>query len=233
MAESKWTEFSDLGVRGYREVWGMQQRVQEEVKRQKMRGERTSNYLFFVEHPPVYTLGKSGKEANMLMDAMQLRAKHAEFIKVDRGGDITFHGPGQLVAYPVVDLENFGMGVKEYVWMLEEVVIGALKKYGLSGERIEGATGVWLGKGLSCERKICAIGVKCSRYVTMHGFALNVNTDLAYFNAIHPCGFVDKGVTSLQKELERGMDMEEVKAEVLRQFQSVMGMEININTIER
>lgn len=233
MAESKWTEFSDLGVRGYREVWEMQQRVQEEVKRQKMRGERTSNYLFFVEHPPVYTLGKSGKEANMLLDAMQLRAKHAEFIKVDRGGDITFHGPGQLVAYPVVDLENFGMGVKEYVWMLEEVVIGALKKYGLSGERVEGATGVWLGKGLSCERKICAIGVKCSRYVTMHGFALNVNTDLAYFNAIHPCGFVDKGVTSLQKELERGMDMEEVKEEVLRQFQSVMGMKININTIER
>lgn len=233
MAESKWTEFSDLGVRGYREVWEMQQRVQEEVKRQKMRGERTSNYLFFVEHPAVYTLGKSGKEANMLLDVMQLRAKHAEFIKVDRGGDITFHGPGQLVAYPVVDLENFGMGVKEYVWMLEEVVIGALEKYGLSGERVEGATGVWLGKGLSCERKICAIGVKCSRYVTMHGFALNVNTDLAYFNAIHPCGFVDKGVTSLQKELERGMDMEEVKAEVLRQFQSVMGMKININTIER
>lgn len=233
MAESKWTEFSDLGVKGYREVWEMQQRVQEEVKRQKMRGERTSNYLFFVEHPPVYTLGKSGKEANMLLDAMQLRVKHAEFIKVDRGGDITFHGPGQLVAYPVVDLENFGMGVKEYVWMLEEVVIGALKKYGLSGERVEGATGVWLGKGLSCERKICAIGVKCSRYVTMHGFALNVNTDLAYFNAIHPCGFVDKGVTSLQKELERGMDMEEVKEEVLRQFRSVMGMKININTIER
>lgn len=233
MAADRETEFSDLGVRDYREVWEMQQRVQEEVKQQKIRGELTSNYLFFVEHPPVYTLGKSGKEANMLWDAVQLRAKHAEFIKVDRGGDITFHGPGQLVVYPVVDLENFGMGVKEYVRALEEVVIRTLKKYGLSGARVEGATGVWLETGSPLERKICAIGVKCSRYVTMHGFALNVNTDLAYFNAIHPCGFVDKGVTSLQKELKRTADMEEVKAEVLRQFRSVMKMKINDNAIER
>lgn len=233
MAADIETEFIDLGVRDYREVWEMQQRVQEEVKQQKIRGELTSNYLFFVEHPPVYTLGKSGKEANMLWDAVQLRAKHAEFIKVDRGGDITFHGLGQLVVYPVVDLENFGMGVKEYVWALEEVVIRTLKKYGLSGARVEGATGVWLETGSPLERKICAIGVKCSRYVTMHGFALNVNTDLVYFNAIHPCGFVDKGVTSLQKELKRAVDMEEVKAEVLRQFQSVMKMKINDNAIER
>ncbi len=233
MAADRETEFSDLGVRDYREVWAMQQRVQEEVKQQKMRGELTSNYLFFVEHPPVYTLGKSGKEANMLWDAVQLRAKHAEFIKVDRGGDITFHGPGQLVVYPVVDLENFGMGVKEYVRALEEVVIRTLKKYGLSGARVEGATGVWLETGSPWERKICAIGVKCSRYVTMHGFALNVNTDLAYFDAIHPCGFVDKGVTSLQKELKRAADMEDVKAEVLRQFRSVMKMKINSKAIER
>ncbi len=233
MAADRETEFSDLGVRDYREVWAMQQRVQEEVKQQKMRGELTSNHLFFVEHPPVYTLGKSGKEANMLWDAVQLRAKHAEFIKVDRGGDITFHGPGQLVVYPVVDLENFGMGVKEYVRALEEVVIRTLKKYGLSGARVEGATGVWLETGSPLERKICAIGVKCSRYVTMHGFALNVNTDLAYFDAIHPCGFVDKGVTSLQKELKRAADMEDVKAEVLRQFRSVMKMKINNKAIER
>lgn len=197
MLTGRETEFSDLGIRDYRKVWEMQQQVLEEVKQRKMQGKAVPGYLFFVEHPPVYTLGKSGKEANMLMDALQLRARCAEFIKVDRGGDITFHGPGQLVVYPVVDLESFGMGVKEYVWALEEVVIGTLGKYGLSGSRVDGATGVWLGTGTLDERKICAIGVKCSRYVTMHGFALNVNTDLSYFDAIHPCGFVDKGVTSL------------------------------------
>ncbi len=233
MLTGRETEFSDLGIRDYRKVWEMQQRVLEEVKQRKMQGKAVPGYLFFVEHPPVYTLGKSGKEANMLMDALQLRARCAEFIKVDRGGDITFHGPGQLVVYPVVDLESFGMGVKEYVWALEEVVIGTLGKYGLSGSRVDGATGVWLGTDTLDERKICAIGVKCSRYVTMHGFALNVNTDLSYFDAIHPCGFVDKGVTSLQKELKRAVDMEEVKAEVLRQFQSVMDMKINTNTIEK
>ncbi len=233
MLTGRETEFSDLGIRDFRKVWEMQQRVLEEVKQRKMQGEAVPGYLFFVEHPPVYTLGKSGKEANMLMDALQLRARCVEFIKVDRGGDITFHGPGQLVVYPVVDLESFGMGVKEYVWALEEVVIGTLGKYGLSGSRVDGATGVWLGTGTLDERKICAIGVKCSRYVTMHGFALNVNTDLSYFDAIHPCGFVDKGVTSLQKELKRAVDMEEVKAEVLRQFQTVMDMKINTNTIEK
>ncbi len=233
MLTGRETEFSDLGIRDYRKVWEMQQQVLEEVKQRKMQGKAVPGYLFFVEHPPVYTLGKSGKEANMLMDALQLRARCAEFIKVDRGGDITFHGPGQLVVYPVVDLESFGMGVKEYVWALEEVVIGTLGKYGLSGSRVDGATGVWLGTGTLDERKICAIGVKCSRYVTMHGFALNVNTDLSYFDAIHPCGFVDKGVTSLQKELKRAVDMEEVKAEVLRQFQTVMDMKINTNTIEK
>ncbi len=233
MLTGRETEFSDLGIRDYRKVWEMQQRVLEEVKQRKMQGKAVPGYLFFVEHPPVYTLGKSGKEANMLMDALQLRARCAEFIKVDRGGDITFHGPGQLVVYPVVDLESFGMGVKEYVWALEEVVIGTLGKYGLSGSRVDGATGVWLGTDTLDERKICAIGVKCSRYVTMHGFALNVNTDLSYFDAIHPCGFVDKGVTSLQKELKRAVDMEEVKAEVLRQFQTVMDMKINTNTIEK
>lgn len=233
MAVERETEFCDLGVRDYREVWELQLQTQEKVKQQKIRGGATSGYLFFVEHPPVYTLGKSGKEANMLMSAVQLRAKHAEFIKVDRGGDITFHGSGQLVVYPVVDLENFGMGVKEYVWELEEVVIRTLKKYGLSGTRVAGATGVWLDTGTPSERKICAIGVKCSRYVTMHGFALNVNTDLTYFDAIHPCGFVDKGVTSLQKELKRPVDMEEVKAEILRQFRLVMCMKINSNSIER
>lgn len=220
------TVYKDLNRGNYREVWEIQERVLEETRERKLQGKETENYLFFVEHPPVYTLGKSGKEANMLIDAIQLRAQHAEFIKVDRGGDITFHGPGQLVAYPVLDLENFGWGVKEYVHGLEEVVIQSIREYGLEGVRAEGATGVWLDVGKTGERKICAIGVKCSRYITMHGFALNVNTDLNYFSYIHPCGFVDKGVTSLEKELGCKIDMEEVKQVVLRCFRNVMGMEI-------
>lgn len=224
--EKRYTIYEDLGSRRYREVWEMQEKVLEETRERKLQGQVTSNYLFFVEHLPVYTLGKSGKEGNMLIDTIQLRAKHAEFIKVDRGGDITFHGPGQLVAYPVIDLENFGWGVKEYVHELEEVVIRSIREYGIEGSRVEGATGVWLEAGSSRERKICAIGVKCSRYITMHGFALNVNTDLSYFNYIHPCGFIDKGVTSLEKELGHKVDMGEVKQVVLRCFREVMGMEI-------
>lgn len=224
--EKRYTIYEDLGSRRYREVWEMQEKVLEETRERKLQGQVTSNYLFFVEHLPVYTLGKSGKEGNMLIDTIQLRAKHAEFIKVDRGGDITFHGPGQLVAYPVIDLENFGWGVKEYVHELEEVVIRSIREYGIEGSRVEGATGVWLEAGSSRERKICAIGVKCSRYITMHGFALNVNTDLSYFNYIHPCGFIDKGVTSLEKELGHKVGMEEVKQVVLRCFREVMGMEI-------
>ncbi|CCZ06154.1 lipoyl(octanoyl) transferase LipB [Culturomica massiliensis] len=224
--EKRHTIYEDLGSRRYREVWEMQEKVLEETRERKLQGKVTSNYLFFVEHLPVYTLGKSGKEGNMLIDTIQLRARHAEFIKVDRGGDITFHGPGQLVAYPVIDLENFGWGVKEYVHELEEVVIRSIREYGIEGCRVEGATGVWLEAGSSRERKICAIGVKCSRYITMHGFALNVNTDLSYFNYIHPCGFIDKGVTSLEKELGHKVSMEEVKQVVLRCFREVMGMEI-------
>lgn len=220
----KMTKYIDLGRRAYREVWEQQESLLEKVKLEKEEGKPTDNYLLLVEHNPVYTLGKSGNEANMLMNMMQLRARQAEFIKVDRGGDITFHGPGQLVAYPVIDLENFGKGVKEYVDGLEEVVIRTLERYGLEGKRVKGATGVWLGVGTLAERKICAMGVKCSRYVTMHGFALNVNTDLKYFDYIHPCGFVDKGVTSLQKEVGGEVSMEEVKEEVLRQFEVVFGM---------
>lgn len=222
--ENRGTQWTDLGRKGYREVWALQEKLLECAKRRKEEGRPVENRLLLVEHEPVYTLGKSGKEANMLAGAMQLHARHAEFIKVDRGGDITFHGPGQLVAYPVIDLENFGMGVKDYVHALEEVVIGTVGEYGLKGERVEGATGVWLEKGSRRERKICAIGVKCSRFVTMHGFALNVNTDLTYFDYIHPCGFRDKGVTSLQRELGHAMDMEEVKAKVRDRFGGVFGM---------
>lgn len=220
----KETQFCDLGLRDYREVWEMQEATLERAKKQKLQGEVTSNYLFFVEHLPVYTLGRSGKEANMLAGALQLRAKKAELIRVDRGGDITFHGPGQLVVYPVLDLENFGWGVKNYIERLEEVVIRTLAFYGIESGRVAGATGVWLEQGTSRERKICAIGVKCSRYITMHGFALNVNTDLDYFNLIHPCGFVDKGVTSMQQELNRTIELDEVKQQVLKQFSVIFEM---------
>lgn len=221
----KTTEFIDLGRKSYREVWQQQEELLVLVKEQKRRGEPTSNYLLFVEHEPVYTLGRSGNDSNMLINTIQLRAKHADFIKVDRGGDITFHGPGQLVAYPVIDMENFGVGVKDYIAQLEEVVIRSIGFYGITGHRLEGATGVWLDTSTPKARKICAIGVRCSQYVTMHGFALNVNTDLEYFNYIHPCGFVDKGVTSIAKETGQQMDMEEVKATVLRNFSEVMGMQ--------
>ena len=214
----------DLGRKGYREVWELQEKLMEEVKANKISGQSSPGCLIFVEHDPVYTLGKSGDEANMLIDAIQLRARNAEFIKVDRGGDITFHGPGQLVVYPIIDLEAFGLGVKEYVERLEEIVICTLADYGIDGKRLTGATGVWLEPDTPRARKICAIGVKCSRYVTMHGFALNVNTDLNYFSYIHPCGFVDKGVTSIEKETGKTEDMTEVKLKVYSHFRRLFGV---------
>lgn len=220
------TKLEDLGCKGYREVWELQNKRMEEVKTEKLSGKTPCNYLLFVEHPPVYTLGKSGDETNMLISSLQLRAEHAEFIKVDRGGDITFHGPGQLVVYPILDLESFQLGVKDYVERLEEIVIRTIASFGIKGERLRGATGVWVEPDTARARKICAIGVKCSRYVTMHGFALNVNTELNYFNYIHPCGFVDKGVTSIEKETGRTPSLEEVKAIVAGHFISLMHMEL-------
>lgn len=214
----------DLGRSGYRWVWELQEKLMEKVKANKINGQPSPGCLIFVEHDPVYTLGKSGDEANMLIDAIQLRARNAEFIKVDRGGDITFHGPGQLVVYPIIDLEAFGLGVKEYVERLEEIVICTLAEYGIEGKRLIGATGVWLEPDTPQARKICAIGVKCSRYVTMHGFALNVNTDLNYFSYIHPCGFVDKGVTSIEKETGKAEDMTEVKLKVYSHFRRLFGV---------
>ena len=219
------TKLLDLGRKGYREVWELQEQLLEEVKEKKFRGECFTNYLLLVEHGPVYTLGKSGNEANMLLGSLQLRAQQAEFIKVDRGGDITFHGPGQLVVYPIIDLESLEIGVKEYVDRLEEIVIRTIAVYGIEGKRLAGATGVWLEPETSRARKICAIGVKCSRFVTMHGFALNVNTDLNYFNYIHPCGFVDKGVTSICREKGKKAEMQEVKKEVCCYFGKVFGLE--------
>ena len=213
----------DLQQKGYKEVWELQEKLLEEVKSRKQNKEDIQHYLLFVEHPPVYTLGKSGDAANMLINTIELSRKQAEFIKVDRGGDITFHGPGQLVVYPIFDLESFGLGVKDYVEQLEEIVLRVLLSYGIQAERMDGATGVWIESTQSNPRKICAIGVKCSRYVSMHGFALNVNTDLSYFKSINPCGFVDKEVTSIQKELGSEVDMQGVKDEVLKQFNAFFG----------
>ena len=221
----KKTRLIDLGVASYMPVWKQQEELHQEVIAAKLRGEHTGNYLLFVEHNHVYTLGKSGSEANMLINAIQLQAAHAEFVKVNRGGDITYHGPGQLVVYPIVDMANFGVGVKDYVDRLEEVVIRTVGEYGIKGERLEGATGVWIDAHTPKARKICAIGIKCSRYVTMHGFALNVNTNLDYFNYINPCGFVDKGVTSIAKEVGHEVSMIEVKMVVRQYFEELFGME--------
>ena len=222
----KKTIFKELGLMPYREAWALQERLHEEVKAAKFQGVDTVNYLLFVEHPHVYTLGKSGDEANMLISAIQLQAKHAEFVKVNRGGDITYHGPGQLVVYPIIDMANFGLGVKDYVDRLEEVVIRTIEEYGIKGERLEGATGVWIEAHTPRARKICAIGIRCSRFVTMHGFALNVNTDLNYFHYINPCGFRDKGVTSIAQELGREISLQEVKERVKYHFVDLFGMEL-------
>lgn len=188
---------------------------------------RTSHYLLFVEHPPVYTLGKSGNKDNVLLDDDELREKNIQFFNINRGGDITFHGPGQIVGYPILDLEKFYTDIGKYLRNLEEVIIVTMAEYGLKGDRSSGETGVWIDPGVrGKERKICAIGVRCSRWVTMHGFALNVNTDLSYFNHIIPCGISNKQVTSLERELGYKPDMAEVKEKVKRSFEKVFEAEL-------
>ena len=188
------------GVVSYREAWGRQTDLFNELVTARAENRPYVNRLVFCEHPHVYTLGKHGKTVNMLLDENQLRAVGVELVQVDRGGDITYHGPGQVVCYPILCLEDFGLGLKEYIYRLEEAVIRLCTRFGIDAGRVEGATGVWVGCGTPQERKICAIGVRSSHFVTMHGLALNVNTDLRYFGHIHPCGFVNKGVTSLAKE---------------------------------
>ena len=219
-------EFVDFGQRGYRETWDYQEQLLDTLIHAKLQGQTVTGQLIFVEHLPVYTIGKSGNAANMLLNPMQLAEKHVECIKVDRGGDITYHGPGQLVAYPIIDLDQLEIGVKEYVHRLEETVIRTVADYGISGERLEGATGVWLESHTSRARKICAIGVKCSRSITMHGLALNVNTDLTYFSNINPCGFVDKGVTSIEREVGHPVDFDEVKVRMRCHFEEVLGIRL-------
>lgn len=213
-------QFTDLGKKNYRDSWALQQHLQNEVIAAKQ-NKTPLNYVLLVEHPPVYTLGRNGNEANLLV-AQQL-LQNVEVIRVDRGGDITFHGYGQLVAYPIIDLEHFKLGLKDYVHHLEQVVINTIAHYGIQGERIKGSTGVWIDKGTLHERKICAIGVKCSHYVTMHGLALNVNTNLSYFNYINPCGFVNKGVTSIEKETEQPITLNDVKPIFIEEFKAIFG----------
>jgi lipoyl(octanoyl) transferase len=210
-------KYLDWGLVEYHEAWEKQETIFSTIISTKMQGLPTDNYLIFCEHPHVYTLGKSGDEHNMKLDYIQLQAKHATFVHTNRGGDITYHGPGQVVGYPLFDLANFGLGLKQYIHRVEEAIIKTLSLYNIPSTRLEGATGVWLDVGLPSCRKICAIGVRSSRFVTMHGFALNVNTQLEYFNYINPCGFIDKGVTSMGKELGVTVDMTLLKT-MLKQF---------------
>ncbi|UUC45666.1 lipoyl(octanoyl) transferase LipB [Flavobacterium cerinum] len=225
--------FRDLGLRDYKEVWDYQESLFKEVldikisNRREEKEEATPNYFLFVEHPHVYTLGKSGDFSNLLLNEKQLEDKGASFYKINRGGDITYHGPGQVVGYPILDLENFFTDIHKYLRLLEEAIILTLAEYGLQCERSEGETGVWLGVGTPFARKICAMGVRASRWVTMHGFALNVNSDLGYFDNIIPCGIKDKAVTSLHVELGvEKVDEEEVKAKILKHFSVLFEAEI-------
>ena len=205
------TEIIDWNLIPYFDAWQRQTEWFDAMINAKAAGTSYVNRIIMCEHPHVYTLGRSGKDNNMLLNDAQLEAIHATLYHIDRGGDITYHGPGQLVCYPILNLEEFQLGLKEYVHLLEEAVIRVCASYNIEAGRLEKATGVWLEGDSSRARKICAIGVRSSHFVTMHGLALNVNTDLRYFSYIHPCGFIDKGVTSLRQELNREVSMDEVK----------------------
>ena len=209
--------FQDLGLIDYKEAWDYQEKRFNEIldvkknNRKENRQDPTLSYLLFCEHPHVYTLGKSGDENNLLVNEDYLKSRGATFYKINRGGDITYHGPGQIVGYPILDLDHFFTDIHKYLRYLEEAVILTLADYGIKSTRSDGETGVWLDVGSERARKICALGVRSSRWVTMHGFAFNVNCDLSYFGNIIPCGIVDKSVTSMQKELGKEVDMQEVQ----------------------
>lgn len=214
--------YKDLGRIDYQTALNIQTIAFEKLLQAKYAGNNEENNLFFCEHNPVLTLGKSGKDSNLLISEERLQQLNIEYFHINRGGDITYHGPGQITGYPVFDLETWHIGLKQYIYNVEEAVIGFLNIYGVKGERLDGATGVWIDPYIKRRaRKICAIGVKSSRFVTMHGFALNINTNLDYFSIINPCGFIDKGVTSLSKELGRPMDFEECKLQLLAQFKTL------------
>jgi lipoyl(octanoyl) transferase len=222
---NKQIQLQDLGNKDYKASWEYQEELFKGIVDLKIQNRKdetslpTPNYFLFVEHPHVYTLGKSGDLSNLLLSEKQLEAKGATFYKINRGGDITYHGPGQIVGYPILDLENFFTDIHKYLRLLEEAIILTLAEYGLNATRSEGETGVWLGVGTPFARKICAMGVRASRWVTMHGFALNVNADLGYFDNIIPCGIRGKAVTSLNVELGvEKVDENEVKAKILNHF---------------
>lgn len=205
--------FQDWGEIPYNDAWQRQEQMMQQQVTRKMGGQPTENTLVFCQHPHVYTLGKSGKAGNMLYDDGTI-----PFVKTNRGGDITYHGPGQITGYPIFDIETFNLGLKSYIYNVEECIIRTIALYGIIGERLEGATGVWIEAHTPRARKICAIGVRASHFVTMHGFALNVNTDLSYFQRINPCGFVDKGVTSIAREVGHEVDYEVVKQQLHQKF---------------
>lgn len=222
--------YRDLGRMGYSECWDLQLSLFERMlswKREgKAQSQENAGELLLVEHDHVYTLGKSGKQQNMLISEEYLRQIGAEFFHIDRGGDITYHGPGQIVGYPILDLEQVGISLRDYIDSIEESIIGVCGQWGIEAGRIAGASGVWIEPDSPRARKICAIGVRASRYVTMHGFAMNVKTDLKYFNHINPCGFVDRGVTSLEKELGHEVDFEMVKSQIVKHLSKKLKIEI-------
>lgn len=232
MIKNKKVKITELGFLPYSEAWDIQEEYFSNtiaVKRQNRHLDSsilTENHLLLVEHPPVFTLGKSGKIDHLLLKEEVLKSKGIAFFKTNRGGDITFHGPGQLVGYPILDLDNFFTDIHKYLRYLEEIIIKTLSDFGLNSARSDGETGVWLDLGTPFARKICAMGVRASRWVTMHGFALNINTDLSYFDYIVPCGIQGKGVTSIAKELKREVDPSIVKAAVLKNFSEVFEVEI-------
>jgi len=226
--------FKDLGIIGYKDALSYQEKLFEEIisfkinKRDNSEPQTFDNlhYLLFCEHPHVYTLGKSGDQSNLLISNELLKKIGATFYKTNRGGDITYHGPGQIVGYPIFDLEAMKLGIKEYINLLEEIIIDTLSEYDIIAGRLAGATGVWLDTDKSNARKICAIGVRASRYVTMHGFALNVNTNLDYFRYINPCGFIDKGVTSMKQELGISQNIDDVKKHLLENIKLKFGFKL-------
>ena len=226
----KEVKFQDIGRVDYKEAWDFQTLLFEETVAQKLvnrktpeQAKETTDHLIFVEHPPVFTLGKSGKEDHLLVDEARLKREGIEYFTVNRGGDITYHGPGQIVGYPILDLDHYFTDIHKYLRYLEEVVILTLRFYGLDSGRSKGETGVWLDAGTPFARKICALGVKASRWTTMHGFAFNVNMDLSHFAHIVPCGITDKAVTSLHIELGREIDLNEVKAQLKKNFEQQFG----------
>lgn len=227
--ETPFVQVRDLGLIDYKEAWDLQESLlKKSVDLKVLNRTNESNYLpenhlLFCEHPHVYTLGKSGKPEHLLLNEDQLLDASARYYKINRGGDITYHGPGQLVMYPILDLEQFFTDIHKYLRYLEEVVILTLARFGIVADRYEGLTGVWIDPNTEMARKICAMGVKCSRWITMHGIGFNVNSDLSYFSNIIPCGIDDKAVTSMEKELGKKIPMEEVKHELRKQMEVVFG----------